>query len=335
MGLGDPLTEISAASLTAIDAADRHPATKTTGSNYIRWVIGDNAYTGAVGFNAALNDRGRNILQEHSDRTGERRITTTYDLRAVPADPDGPHLVPGAILCPGIRGNVIRDEEIWRHPHIDHMTADELREHQQRLADYEAVRMPTDGRPVRAQKRNPGRPRTNAPEPETVFKVEVFCPARRKKVRCERYQPSLSNGATHYIKPPEDTTSFVCTNENPKKPTEAAATTLHLTPEQFKLYGPVMAGTFEHHDLLKHARAHNEGYHKFITMAENANLDDRTIRGRRNSTIRMTITLGVAIANLRSAAAFKETRKRNGGTDPDGARDTLIRGRAALLTPTA
>lgn len=310
MATGPSVAADTNGSLIAIDAADRHPVARKAAGNAQRAVIGDKAYPYARGFTAELNERGRFML-------GDFRAEQAHviDLWAKPQDTDCPRLVNGCIVCPGIPRAVLETADPRLHETYDDMSIDQLRSVDQLYKRIEAGRMPTNGRPKRSIKRKPGRPSKKDDAPaETVFKVEVFCPARRGKIRCPRVPESMTSKAEHLATPPEDTMSYVCTGGPNSK------TQLSISEMDFKNYSPLMAGTLEHHSFYKHARAHNEGFHTYIVSPDSGNLRDRSVRVRRSSEISIIIAFAVAISNIRSADAFRAGQRRNDGMNPQQAR---------------
>ena len=96
-GIGEPEAADDRTAFIAIDAADQHPAMPAKRSNRARYVITDKAYPYALRFTEQVIARGRYLIS--SFRVGQNHV---FDLRAKPEDTDGPRLVNGCVVCPGI-----------------------------------------------------------------------------------------------------------------------------------------------------------------------------------------------------------------------------------------
>lgn len=315
IGFDPPSAASIEAALTAIDAAEANGLIPAPTANQHKWFVGDMAYNIRHGFNAALLERGWSQLMDYPTHWG-----TVHDLWQ-DRDTDGPRLVNGVVICPGIPGPVARALKLKRLP--DNASSDAIHRRALDLHRIQAATMPTNGRPVRTIERGRGRPRKDAPPAEAVYKLKVQCPAECKKIRCALVPKSMNLDAAKFpmTSPPA----------NPPTACQRLNSTVIMTEQQFKQYSPLMAGSFEHDDFYRHARSHNENYFSRLTSETGGALRDRKVVQRRNSGAALVIAFGVAVTNIKEQAAWRQRIRRNDGHVPVGTRTRRAAARRRAL----
>ncbi|TPG17183.1 hypothetical protein [Pedococcus bigeumensis] len=299
-----------------LDQFKSSPIRPTKGRNDRTHLVTDQAYSRTTLFNADVLERGYTLLMHYPN---DARIRLLHDLGRV-IDPEetepGPFMYRGTILCPAAAHLLRQAGPEAPTPGDTPQHAARFNEHQEALRHCE---MPLNGLPQVTINRAPGRPsKTTTAEPERVIKLRVQCPAAKGKVRCAirsaiQGDGSFEDPATQRLpdlsgSAPIEQWPLVCENAN---------TTIVLTPRQFTQYQPVMEGSWEHQDWMSCNRSRDEGFNSVLTSTEGGNLQDRSVYGRRNPMVSLTIAFSVARANIKIQERWREAVRNNGGVAPN------------------
>lgn len=312
-----------AAALNCIDAMTERNLRPNKGHKDRQYLITDMGYSRSTGFNVNALKRGYTLLMNLPKN--ERHFRDLGPAADPTGTDSGPYLFKSAILCPG--AHRLTQQTILNPPGDD---ADlvTLRAFAKQEAAIAARTMPLNGHPKIEVLRPAGRPKAGAAPAPTVIKLQVQCPAAAGKIRC----PLL--GQDHYTDPTKQHLPEIGTDapfDHPPKVCRSQYTTLTLTPEQYRQYQPLMAGSWEHADWMASNRSRDEGFNAYLTRSEGGHLQDRSVYARRNPNITITIALGVATANLKAQDAWHTAIRRNNGQIPKEARAHIKARRDNLL----
>ncbi len=304
VGFDRPSAASIDAALTIVDEAEANGLIPKLPATQHKWFIGDKAYNNRDGFNASLLERGWTMLMDYPKHLG-----TVHELWQ-DGESDGPRLVNGVVVCPGIPGRVVRGLDL--RPLPDNASPAQIHRRELDLRRVQAATMPTNGRPVRSLDRGRGRPSKNANDLPVVYKQKVQCPAESGKIRCPLVKESLDL----------DPATFELASPPAHPPTCCRQFNSHVAMDErtFKQHSALMVGSFEHDDFFRHARSHNENYFARLSSKTGGNLHERSVVQRRNSGVSLVITLAVVATNIKEQAAWRQAIRRNDGHVPIGAR---------------
>jgi hypothetical protein len=296
IGFDYPSAASISAALAAIDGAEANGLCFLPTGRGHRFVITDKAYVIRDGWHEALLVRGFSQLAIYP------KDWKPYVLvKAKPEDLDGPRLVNGVPVCPGMPVAALRTMDLAEDIPDDAPLERWLVriEAHDRLLPFV---MPTNGRPQPAYDRGRGRPCKDATTPgERVFKLKVVCPAAANQVRCELIEESMGLDKRLPLAALPIGKSTTCTQMN---------TTITLDGKQFKRQQPMMAGTPDHYDLYHHARGRNESFHAELTSRSGGALGDRTITAKRAGLTALIIAMCTAATNIKLTDAWQQDRKK-------------------------
>lgn len=264
-----------------------------------------------------LTAEGYGILREYkSDKN------VLFEIGAV-IHPDGtktegPRLFNGGVLCPGASMALLRRlEKRFVLPREDRLTDAALLTHQQILDDLTPLIMPTNGRPQKVEvKKRGGQSKVGPVKKTYAMKLTVTCPALSDQVRCPLFDDFDDPDLQHRPEvpaAPEDLAEHqrpaCCRNENGNQ-------TINIPMDQFKVWQPLMLGTWEHAEFYTAARSANERYNGLLMTPTGADLSRGAITPRGAAFWAITIAAAIAETNARSLETYEATTQRRGGHKP-------------------
>lgn len=232
----------------------------------------------------------------------------------------GPYQFNGAVLCPGIGGEVLKANAGFDIPwERKNLTPEWLLKNDSTVELLTSAVMPTDGRPKPRKHPGRGRPSAGVKPLENSWTIDVFCPAagRRAKVRCPLVSNSMDLPADKF-----PTLRHSPDPDDPKAPecctSEVGAMKVVLDKKTMKNWQPKMAGSWEHQDIYSPARTATESYFGRLMDRDTGDLDMYKIEWQKNHFVALGIASTIVATNQRAIESWQDDLRKNDGKAPKG-----------------